>query len=115
MVGLGFLPGSSGSDARAVSADGSVVVGTSGGEAFIWDAGHGMRSLKQVLTDDFGLDLSLWNLLEATGISADGRTIVGDGFQGFDSNQRAWIAIIPEPGTALLVIVGLLGLAARRV
>jgi hypothetical protein len=51
-----------------------------------------------VLTAD-GLDLTGWDLTEASGIS-DGQTIVGF---WYDPNNmiEAWIAVIPEPGTGL--------------
>ena len=82
-VGLGDLPGGTFySIAWAVSADGSVVVGSSrtdlGDEAFVWDVEHGMRNLKSVLVAG-GLDLTGWTLSQATGVSADGLTIVGVG------------------------------------
>jgi probable HAF family extracellular repeat protein len=81
---LGDLPGGSvASEAMAVSADGSIVVGhgttDAGPEAFIWDVTHGMRNLRQVLVDDYGYNMTGWQLVDATGISADGRTIVGWG------------------------------------
>lgn len=119
MVGLGFLNGFSSSQSMAVSADGSVIVGRDtnfGGpgsdEAFIWDPVHGMRNLQQVLTSD-GLNLTGWSLQEGTGISPDGNTIVGD---GVDPNGiiNAWIAVVPEPSTALLLAFGLTALAAKR-
>jgi probable HAF family extracellular repeat protein len=118
MVGLGRLPGDSFSEAHGVSADGSVVVGLSqGGDpvydqtAFIWDATNGMRSLPQVLTDS-GLDLSGWVLDSATGISADGLTIAGNGTNPLGQHE-AWIAFLPEPGTPLLLLTALLALATR--
>ncbi|MCX5688421.1 MAG: HAF repeat/PEP-CTERM domain-containing protein, partial [Planctomycetota bacterium] len=57
---LGDLPGGLIlANALAVSADGNTVVGyssaTSGLEAFIWTSTTGMRSLKTVLTTDYGL------------------------------------------------------------
>jgi hypothetical protein len=71
-TGLGDLPGGSFySVAYGVSADGSVVVGqgnsASGGEAFIWGATYGMRNLKDVLTNDYGLGSALtgWTLTGA--------------------------------------------------
>ncbi len=33
-----------------------------GDEAFIWNSSQGMRSLKQVLTNDYGLNLTGWTL-----------------------------------------------------
>ncbi len=99
MVGLGGP-----SYANGVSADGSVVVGTSNesNEAFIWNSTQGMRSLKQVLTNDYGLNLNGWDLIEATGISADGLSIVGFGFNS-SGNTEAWIASLDgepvPPGT----------------
>ncbi|NEO96604.1 MAG: PEP-CTERM sorting domain-containing protein [Moorea sp. SIO3G5] len=62
MVGLGDLPGGNFSSvALAVSGDGSIIVGQSesslGQEPFIWDSLHGMRSLIQLLANDFGLDV----------------------------------------------------------
>ena len=106
MVGLGVLPGGYfSSSALGVSADGSVVVGYSDSEneAFIWNSTQGMRSLKQVLTNDYGLNLNGWDLTSANAISADGLTIVGSGFDPM-GNGEYWIARLdpqpePQPGT----------------
>jgi probable HAF family extracellular repeat protein len=108
MVGLGALPGASQSTAMAVSANGSVVVGycVSGGawEAFYWTAETGMVSLRDLLVNTYGLDLTGWTLGSAAGISADGLTIVGGGAYilttmgvgTYQGNQQGWIARI-EP------------------
>jgi uncharacterized membrane protein len=117
MVGLGDLPGGAlDSQANAVSADGSTVVGfggsASGQRAFIWDPTHGMRELDQVLTG-LGLSLTGWTLSTATGVSADGQTIVGSGI-GPEGTTEAWLVTIPEPGTVLLIGVGLAGLHAAK-
>ena len=72
-----------------------------------------MRDLADVLTHDYGLNLSGWTLNDATGVSADGTTIVGDGTDP-NGNTAAWIATIPEPTTGLLVQAGVLGLAGAR-
>ena len=45
------------------------------------------------------LDLAGWQLTEATGVSANGRTIVGNGINP-DGQQEAWIATIPPIGLA---------------
>ncbi len=108
---LGSLPG--GSDDTLpwdVSADGAVVVGasdastgcgnslsdenTSGCQAFLWEAEHGIRSLAEVLEADYGLDLTGWILREAQGISDDGLTIVGWGTNP-SGDEEAWLAVLP--------------------
>ena len=119
MVGLGYLPDALYlySEAFAASADGSVVAGQAYGEqhrtAFIWDAEHGMRELKEVLTGEFGLDLEGWWLENALGLSADGLTIVGRGYNP-DGYTEGWVAHIPEPATGCLVVCALLAMHPRR-
>lgn len=82
---LGDLPGgATTSIAWDVSADGSVVVGSSVDatnrlKAFIWTEAQGIRDLAEFLADSAGLDLAGWELTEARSISADGRTIAGFG------------------------------------
>ncbi len=109
MLGLGDLPGGGfGSRAYDVSANGSVVVGKSligdhpqtGNVAFIWDADHGMRNLKTLLENDYGLDLTGWRLAFARGISDDGLTIVGTGHSpDYPHNFEAWVVTFPGPAT----------------
>jgi len=94
---------------KALSADGTVVVGG----AEIWDAAHGARNLQQVLTDDHGLDLMGWTLSDAVGISADGLTIAGNGVNP-SGQSEAWLVVVPEPGTGVLVMMGLASVAASR-
>jgi len=117
MQGLGDLAGGSfESLALGISADGGTVVGWgnsgSGYEAFIWDATNGMQSL-QVLLGTLGVDLTGWQLSEARGISADGRTIVGYG-RNPSGSREAFVAVIPEPSTALLLGAGLMMLSGQR-
>jgi len=100
MIGLGDLPGGDyASRALGVSGDGSVVVGRGtsalGYEAFVWNPDDGMRALKDVLEDDYRLDLTGWTLTSANDVSSDGLTVVGDGINP-EGNQEAWIAVIPE-------------------
>lgn len=110
--------------AFGVSGDGSVVVGdvrtNLGTQAFIWDSSHGMRLLSDVLTQQ-GDDLTGWRLDVATGISADGRTIVGYG-EGPTGQPEAWVATLatpaPEPPALYLFglgIVAVLGYGWRTV
>ncbi|MFZ4429568.1 MAG: GC-type dockerin domain-anchored protein [Phycisphaerales bacterium] len=78
--------------ARAVSGDGSVVVGEAlqfgiaGTTAFVWRAGTGFRDLKQLLEGEFDVNLQGWQLMVATDVSNDGKTIVGQAInpQGFE-------------------------------
>lgn len=108
---LGDLPGSGaygidGSHAYAVSSDGLVVAGSAyssrGAEAFIWDDAAGMRSLQEVLSQDFGLDLSGWQLTRVDGVSADGATFVGQGINPAGDTE-AFIATLGPPGPGVSV------------
>jgi probable HAF family extracellular repeat protein len=121
MQGLGFLGDLYGtyiSSATGVSGDGTIIVGLSTGgpageTAFIWDEAHGMRSLKDVLINDYGVTniQSDYYLTEALAISTDGQTIVGMGYR--NGNYSGWVATIPEPSTLSLLVMGAL-LGARR-
>ena len=94
--------------------DGSIIVGGSGSPcadaAFIWDAIHGTRDLQSVLESDYGLDLTGWQLREATGISDNGLTIVGTGCNP-DGDTEAWIATLTELCPADIDGDGLVGIA----
>jgi uncharacterized membrane protein len=103
--GIQFLTGpdpTQSSFAYATDADGSTIVGQLGFQhAFIWDSAHGMRDLQTVLVTDFGAtNLNGWTLERAFGVSADGRTIVGDG-RNPSGNTEAWIATLPPTATAI--------------
>lgn len=94
---LGDLPGGSTlAAALAVSADGNTVVGygtPSSGEiaATIWTPATGLRSLKQVLMSDYGIDVGAAVLREASGISADARVVVGIGRRGPGLPVEGWV------------------------
>jgi probable HAF family extracellular repeat protein len=82
----GFHPSSI---ATGMTSDGSIVVGHSYAGTvgdnivpFIWDASHGMRSIQEMLLNEFGLAASLAGLtLTLTPlISADGKILAGTAF-----------------------------------
>ncbi|MBL1218969.1 MAG: hypothetical protein D8M59_15930 [Planctomycetes bacterium] len=108
-VTIGTLPGSRKGYSLDVSADASTIVGyswwdTGENEAFIWTQAGGLRSLKEVLTADYGLDLTGWTLRRATGISDDGSTICGWGTAP-DGHIEGWKAVIPGDAVGLELAV----------
>lgn len=111
MTSLG-IPGG-GNDftyATAVSANGSIIVGwgeseqTSATAAYIWDAARGARVLADVLRDDYEITTEGWQLLQATGVSDDGKTIVGYGRNPI-GDFEGWVVRVPEPPSIALAVV----------
>ena len=104
---VGDLPGGTEScQLLDVSGDGSIAVGfgndSSGKSAVIWDATYGLRSISTILTS-VGANFAGWKLTSATGISANGDVIVGNGINPA-GNSEAWILngalgllVPPEP------------------
>lgn len=131
MTGLGDLPGGSFfSEARGVSADGSVVAGESYSsaserEAFVWEAQNGMRSVRDVLANCAVFPVG-WQMQTANDISPDGRHLAGDGVDpsgivdGWVASLCATQAVPVLPRWALglfaavLATSGALPLFARR-
>ena len=87
------------SEALGVSADGGTIVGTRGGEAFVWRADLGLVPLATLLGDA----AAGWHLTEARAVSADGSVIAGSGTNP-SGQTEAWRAELPlaiagvEPG-----------------
>jgi len=114
VVGLGFLPSGTYSEAYAVSGDGSVVIGKADGvhplnqqinkdTAFIWDRVNGMRKLRDVLSQQ-GVDMSDWFLTDAKAISDDGKTVSGNGV--FQSSFESYLAnILPDTSSPMMSLV----------
>jgi probable HAF family extracellular repeat protein len=83
IAGLGHLLGDQMSSAIAVSDSGAVILGRSffadgHFEYFVWTEADGPRSLRDLLAAS-GVDISGWQNLQATALSGDGNTIVGQG------------------------------------
>jgi hypothetical protein len=81
---LGSLPlvgnGPPSSSALAASSGGGRIVGTSNGQAFLWQESTGMVSLQDwLVSQGLGTQLQDWDLWVATDISADGHWVVGTG------------------------------------
>ncbi len=122
MTGLGFLADAAGpfeSKATGVSADGSVVVGESktaaGKEAFIWTAeSNEMRSLRDLIEEDLGIDLTGWTLDKPPVLSSDGETMVALAINP-DGDVEVFVTYVPEPaGGVYAGIVLLVWLNRRR-
>ncbi len=90
--------GGQGAVARDINADGSIIVGweAPGGflHAMLWSSATGRVDLNAHLSA-LGVDLSGWTLDVAYAISANGRTILGQGTH--NGVQEAWIATLPGP------------------
>jgi uncharacterized membrane protein len=106
VVELGRLPdGRSMSASGGPSADGSIIVGYSQNVSpqrpAIWDVIHGARYLDDILANELGLSSAMggWTELKASGVSGNGRSVIGDGINP-DGNPEAWIAYLGPPGLA---------------
>jgi probable HAF family extracellular repeat protein len=91
MVSLGRPGGCSSTSSLAVSGDGRIILvsctGTNGTRSYLWDVGGGFRSLEDVL-ESIGADVSAAGTHVVTGLSFDGRTILGD-------SGNPWLARLP--------------------
>ena len=108
MTGLGFLGTGNESYAYAVSADGSVVVGESyssgNSEAFRWTQATQMQSINQWLAGAGVAAPAGWQLQSATGVSANGTVVMGNGVDA-NGNNEAWLARVSSQGSGLLTNV----------
>lgn len=95
--------------AQAANEDGSIIVGygQAGGvlSPFYWTADGGMRALAEVMTSDFGLDLTGWTLtlaLDLTTHGDSGRTaIVGVGTNPLGQSEAFLAVLDPSPPCAV--------------
>lgn len=117
----GTFPGFGRSVATGVSDDGSVIIGFnaydfgpfSDSTGFIWTATLGMMSIEQYLTMH-GVTLDpMFDVQNLTGISGDGKTLVGYGVDWNTFATQSFSVTIPAPG-ALAFAPVVLALARRR-
>jgi probable HAF family extracellular repeat protein len=104
MVGLGSInPLDFASSAAGVSADGTVIVGIGSGaadfngEAFVWFP-SGIRDLRKYLLANGVTAVQGWRLVEASSISADGKTLCGIGLNP-QGKGAVWLAHIEVDNT----------------
>lgn len=98
---LGMLPKSTLGIATAATSNGRRVVGYCSRlendefryEAFVWERGARMRSLRELLVAGGAAGVTDWKNLAATGISDDGNTICGYGTSP-DGHEMAWVATL---------------------
>lgn len=103
------------SEAYAATGDGLWAVGVSDDQAALWDTRSGevwdLNALVAGLSGFTG-----WTLTEATGISADGLKIVGNGYNS-EGAPEGWIldlSQIPEPSSGALLALGGVAMLRRR-
>lgn len=104
-----FVGGQDYSEPLSLSADGDVIVGRSysanaADSAFVWDAVNGLRSIRTLLTEA-GQAVG-WSITAATGVSADGKKIVGYGTNK-SGQTEGWLLDLdappPPPATVALI------------
>lgn len=127
MQPLEFLAGFNNANVGGLSSDGRIAVGGQsalafdlGGSpdpvAYVWDAANGLQNLQQLLVEEFGLaeQLEGWHLEQATDISADGLTIVGEA-ENPEGRRQGWAVRldrridVPEPSTVVITLLLLCG------
>jgi T5SS/PEP-CTERM-associated repeat protein len=100
---LPMLNGYETSIALAVTGDGSRVIGamgfhSTGSEAVIWESDGTVRFIRDIIENDYGIDLSEWypTTFIATHISDDGKVIMGRG-RKLSDEQQGWIMNLEPP------------------
>jgi probable HAF family extracellular repeat protein len=86
-----------------VNQDGTILIGEVGNSptgfgaqyAVLWTRQDGFRYLQDVATQDLGIELGDWRLASASGISPDGRWIVGAAENSL-GNREAFLLHVPE-------------------
>lgn len=118
---LGLLPTYYGGQARAISADGRIVAGQLSGasglnssSAFIWREGQGTMLLATYLRQQGVSIPSTVYLSDCTCISADGTVFGGTAFDSRGGPLYGFVAVVPAPGTSVLLAAGFAAVLRRR-
>jgi uncharacterized membrane protein len=120
MVDLGFpRTGNPVPMPSACTADGDIFIGqTFTNQCFVWRLGTEPRTLDDILTNDFGIDLGNLQIIDAADMTPDGRTIVGIGQDAVTGAFSGWVVnlsrSIPAPSTGLALAAAALFASRRR-
>lgn len=102
-----------------ISSDGSTVIGVRGpvsprkNNVYVWDEASGRTTIEAIFRlAGEEAQLANWFALSPFGISGDGKLIVGRGER--PNSVQGWLVSIPEASTALLLALGLAGIAGMR-
>lgn len=108
-----------GPEIEQISGDGSTLIGRvwvrpgSNQPLYLWTEDRGAIEL-DVLLESLGIDLSHWTLRDVLDISYDGQTLLLRAPESTGPNSpgvfRYFVVVIPEPGTGLLLGLGLVAL-----
>ncbi len=100
-IALGDLPGgATSSEAYGITGDGALIVGrgstAAGDEAFLRHGNLGMRNLRELFVEDYGLiGLEGWRLTRANAVSTNGLAIAGSGINP-SSHAEGWFITLPD-------------------
>ena len=82
---------------QAIAANGQLIFGGSGGQAFVWTAGSGTRKLQDIATAA-GIEIPQGVvLLTVKAASADGTIVIG---QAINAQLRAYAFVLKLPASA---------------
>jgi hypothetical protein len=117
---VGVHAGLAGPTVYGATTDGAIAIGmANSAQAFVWREGFGSALLNGLLHNRYGINIPSIDLEYAKGISGDGRTVVGYGWDYSVNKPMAWVvqldSSIPAPGTAAaFAVLSAFGMRRRR-